>query len=458
MNISIVTVFPEIHQTFISKSIIGRAVEKGILSFNIVAFSDFCQPKERIDEPTVGPGVGMILKPIVVERALEHCKEQLGPGLTIFFSPQGKRLSQPLLAECLDSLIKQKNISPRDHHQRNNDDNNYHNSPHLILVCPRYEGVDQRVEEHYADLMVSIGDVVTMGGDIPAQLFLEGLLRLIPGVVGKQESVEQDSFQGPFLDHPQYGLPVEWKEKTIPAILQSGNHAAIEQWRKEQAARKTIRSRFDWFAQSQPTEDNVALVQKHIPPHYVAIMHTQVMLKNGHVGETSIPSLDIHDIARASTTYGIKNFFIVSPLNDQQEIVGSFLKFWRSEEGRRYNESRAQAIECVKSVYSFQEMLAAIAEQEQGVKPYLVATSACKSQNLPVIDYYSQSVTWNKERPILLIFGTGQGLSSELLSQCDAILAPITGMTDYNHLSVRSAAAIILDRWLGLHPRYEKRD
>lgn len=448
MKISIISVFPEIHQMLTATSIIGRAAEQGLISFDYIRFSDMCEPKERIDEPVCGPGVGMILKPLVVEKAIKEAEQRWGQGFKVFFSPHGTVLTQPILKQYAAQLFTQKNSCFSE--------NQKSNSRHLILICGRYEGIDERVEQHYADAIFSIGDYVLMGGDLPAQVFLEGLLRLLPGVVGKQESVEQESFEGSFLDHPHYGLPVEWNEMKIPDVLRSGNHAAIASWRKNAAVQRTIQNRFDWFVSSQPSREAITDAQAFIPPHYLAVMHTQVLVKDDklgyRVGQTSIPSLDIHDVARSCTSYGIKNFFIVSPLIDQQEIVGTFMEFWLSPEGNQYNPNRHQAISSIKQAYSYDEMIQIITKQE-GKEPLVIATSARMVNQQQQIDYFSQKIAWQHQRPILFLFGTGQGLSDELLEKSDYILCPVNGLTDYNHLSVRSAVAIILDRWLGLHPR-----
>lgn len=448
MKISIITVFPEIHETFIKTSIIGRAVEKGLLAFNIVRFSDMCPPKERIDEPIVGHGVGMVIKPDVVQKAIGVCEEKWGRGFKIFFSPQGIKLDQVVLAEVAKTLGYAGKSMLNDGQARIGTSA----IPHIILVCPRYEGMDARVEEHYADLLISIGDYVVMGGDLPAQVFLEGFLRLIPGIVGKQESVVGDSFQSPFFDHPAYGLPVTWENKTVPEVLRSGNHAEINRWRKEASVKNTINHRFDWFSSNRPSDDDIKLARQHIPKHYVALMHTDVNLKEGRVGSTSVASLDIHDTARACATYGVKNFFIVCPLLDQQRIVKTFLDFWMSEQGGKYNSNRQEAIRLVRQLESFEQLLAAI-EAQEGVRPIIVTTSAKHHDFGIKIDYRSQGEVWRHNRPVLFVFGTGQGLSDAILAQSDYLLVPVEGLVPYNHLSVRSAVSIILDRWLGLHPK-----
>lgn len=446
MNISIITVFPEIHENFLRLSLIGRAIQNGSITINMVKLSDLCPPKERIDEPTVGPGSGMIIKPSLIEQAINHCQEQWGPGEKIFFSPQGTKLTQRVLKAMAAPYVCQENQADQTVAQVP--------SKHLILVCSRYEGIDARVESEYADHVISIGDYVLMGGDIPAQVFLEGFLRLLPGIVGKWESVEKESFSGPFLDHPEYGLPVEWHGMKLPEIIQSGNHAAINQWRTDQACKKTILNRFDWFASSQPDEKEIQLALKHIPAHYVVLMHTQVKIKDGTIGNTSVTSIDLHDTARSCSTYGVKNFFMVSPLADQQSIMSIFLDFWQSDEGKHYNPSRHHAVSKVRATHSLDQVIEMITQQE-GVAPLIIATSAKSHGHAKTIDYGMQSKVWQLNRPILFLFGTGQGLEDALVEKSDFLLVPVQGMTTYNHLSVRSAIAIILDRWLGLHPRIE---
>ncbi|MBY0353578.1 hypothetical protein K2W90_04410 [Candidatus Babeliales bacterium] len=454
MNISILTVFPELYEAFISSSIIARSVEKGLVSFNLVRFSDLVPPKVRIDSPTCGHGAGMLLKPDVIEKALAVCQEKWGVATVIFFSPQGTKLNQRILEQfaqkhCFDTVTKPTLKQDLDHNSQ------LPTKPHIILVCARYEGIDARVERAYADYMISVGDYVLMGGDIPAQLFLEGLLRLIPGVVGKQESVEDDSFSGPLLDYPEYTHPIEWHGEKIPDIVTSGNHGAISTWRTEQACKKTVLQRFDWFRQQQPEKKYLTCAKKFIPNHYVAIMHTQIMLKGGMVGQSSVASLDIHDVARTARTYDVENFFIVCPLRDQQQIIGTFLEFWYSDKGQEYNKGRSDAVQRIKPVNELTEVLAFI-EEKEGKKPLIITTSARHYDQIPTIDYYSQSEVWQQERPVLLIFGTGQGLAPEVLEQSDYLLLPVQGMCDYNHLSVRSAVSIILDRWLGLQPKLNK--
>ncbi len=438
MNISILTVFPELYTTFLSTSLIKRAQESGIVSVDIDAFFSFVSPKERIDAPTFGPGAGMLIRPDVVQKAVENKEKKYGSAYKIFFSPQGEKMSQPVLRRIAASLAQKK---------------------HLMLLPARYEGMDARVEEEYADEIISVGDFVLMGGDIPAMLFLEGLLRLIPGVVGKQESVQEESFTGPFVDYPEFTEPVHWKDKKVPDIVRSGNHAAIAQWRLQQAVQKSVKDHFNWVRSQPLTADQNMSVQKNIPPHYVALMHCDVLIGDEKkAGCTSVTSIDLHDISRSSSTYGVRNFFVVTPLLDQQKIVQKLVDFWCSDHGVKYNKNRHQAVQLLSIKNSLQETIDAITQKE-GKKPLVIATSALISDedNNRLISFYDQKKVWQNDRPVLLVFGTGRGLQQELIDQCDYQLLPIAGFSDFNHLSVRSAIAVVLDRWLGINLKYAKK-
>ncbi len=437
MDISVLTLFPKLYTPFIETSLVGRACERGLIKFSIQDFFAFCAPKERLDGPTYGPGAGMVLKPLLVEQAIQAQEMQFGPAHKIFFSPHGKKLDQQYVRELAAQMQEKK---------------------HVMFVCARYEGMDARIEQEYADEIVSIGDYVLMGGDLPALVLLEGVLRYIPGVVGKDESVRCDSFTGPLVDYPEYTEPLEWHGHTVPDIVRSGNHAAIARWRREQAIKRTVLHHFDWLRTFVLDESLLKEVQDVIPPHYIVLMHDKILLKEGRVGTSSITSFDIHDIARAVITYGLKKYFLVTPLEDQTKIAQTLIDFWLGE-GKLYNIHRHEAIKRVQLTKSLDDVIQAI-ERETGKKPLLIATSARdESQrdeslrdqaHVPTISYNDQSLVWQHERPVLLVLGTGCGLSEEIIARCDYVLLPILGLSTFNHLSVRSAAAVIFDRWLGV--------
>lgn len=433
MNISILTVFPQLYDTFLQTSLIGRAQDKGIVNINASSFFKYVAPKERIDAPIIGHGSGMVIRPDVIEAAVADKEAQFGAAFKIFFSPQGRKLNQPLLRELLDKL---KAVN------------------HLMLIPSRYEGMDARVEEEYADEIVSVGDFVVMGGDIPAMLFLEGLLRLMPGVVGKQESIEEESFSGPFVDFPVYAPPALWKGMQVPEILKSGNHGAVKAWRMDKAIEKTVYHHFEWLRSYPLTDAQIAACKPYIPRHYVTLQHGDVMVGDSggkKPGATSVTSIDIHDIARASKTYGIEQFFITTPLLDQQKIVRTMLDFWQTGVGADYNPHRHTAVNAVSLQADIGSVIESI-EAREGMKPLLVATSARVTEKTDRhITFFDQERVFAAKRPILFVFGTGKGLTDELLGRCDYILMPVKGFSEFNHLSVRSAVAIILDRWMGIN-------
>lgn len=410
-----------------------RAADNKLVDVNLTSLFSFSAPKVRVDGPAFGHGAGMVLKPEVIERAVQETESDRGKAFKVFFSPHGQKLDQKLLAVIKDKVAASNN--------------------HLMLVPARYEGIDARAEAEYADMIVSIGDYVLMGGDVPAMVLLEGLLRLIPDVVGKQESVTDDSFSGPFVDWPAYTHPVDWHGHIVPEVLRSGNHGAIKEWQEQQAAQRTVQGHFDWL-RTQPLSDvQKKLAQKAIPSHYVALMHTDVRLPHDQVGTSSVTTHDIHDIARSSRTYDFKNYFIVTPLIDQQKIVQKLLDFWSSDVGIEYNRQRHGAVSRVKLVPELPDVIAAI-EAQEGKKPIIIGTSArAQDAQGKLISFYDQSLVWQQDRPVLLLLGTAQGLSENVIKQCDYVLQAITGLSDFNHLSVRSAAAILFDRWLGLNPK-----
>ncbi|MBY0109916.1 MAG: tRNA (guanosine(37)-N1)-methyltransferase TrmD [Candidatus Babeliaceae bacterium] len=438
MKISVVTLFPELYKPFFSTSLVKRAQDAHIIDTHVYNLFSYAEPKQRIDGPTFGHGAGMVIKPEIIEKAVTDIQGQHGSAFKIFFSPRGKKLDQKLLGNLYKRMLEQE-------------------KDHLMLLPARYEGMDARIETEYADEIISIGDFVLMGGDVPAMVFIEGLLRFIPAIVGKSESVEQDSFSGPFVDYPEYTTPVMWKGHEVPELLRSGNHKAIADWRHQEVARESVLHHFEWVrGYPHVTPEQEHLIQKNIPAHYVVLMHSDVLVSqdkvNTKVGTTSVTSLDIHDIARSCTTYGIKNYFIVTPLIDQQVIVKTLLGFWQEGPGISYNNYRHEALSNVILETNLDNVIAQITQRE-GKVPVLIATAAKKGTHQRLINFFDQERVWSCERPVLIVLGTGRGLTPELIERCDYRLVPIEGFSSFNHLSVRSAAAVLFDRWLGKNPK-----
>jgi len=219
VRIDAFTIFPAIVEGPLRESLLGKAIEAGIVDVRVHDIRAFATDKHRqVDDEPYGGGPGMVLKPEPVFAAVESLGE--GTKRVIVLSPAGRRLDQALVRE----LAKE---------------------PWLVLISGRYEGVDERVVEGLPAEEVSIGDYVLSGGEIPALVVLEAVTRLIPGVVGKEESLERESFEDGILDHPHYTRPNEFRGMAVPDVLLSGNHAEVERWRREAAEEKTRRNRPD---------------------------------------------------------------------------------------------------------------------------------------------------------------------------------------------------------------------
>jgi tRNA (guanine37-N1)-methyltransferase len=220
VRVDIITIFPGIFDSPLRESLLGRAIEAGLLDVRVHDLRDSTTDKHRqVDDESYGGGPGMVLKPEPVFAAVES----LGAGdrRTLLLSPAGRRLDQDLARQLAAE-------------------------PWLVLICGRYEGVDERVAAGLPAEEVSIGDYVVAGGEAPALVVLEAVTRLVPGVIGQRESHEQDSFgDAGMLDHPHYTRPAEFRGLRVPETLLSGNHAEIERWRREAALEKTRRNRPD---------------------------------------------------------------------------------------------------------------------------------------------------------------------------------------------------------------------
>jgi tRNA (guanine37-N1)-methyltransferase len=220
VRIDVVTIFPGIFESPLRESLLGRAIGAGLLDVRVHDLRDSTFDKHRqVDDESYGGGPGMVLKPEPVFAAVES----LGAGerRTLLLSPAGRRLDQALARELAGEAW-------------------------VVLICGRYEGVDERVVEGLGAEEVSIGDYVVAGGEVPALVVLEAVTRLVPGVIGREESHERDSFgEEGVLDHPHYTRPAEFRGMRVPETLLSGNHAEIERWRREAALEKTRRNRPD---------------------------------------------------------------------------------------------------------------------------------------------------------------------------------------------------------------------
>jgi tRNA (guanine37-N1)-methyltransferase len=228
MQVDIVTIFPAMFAEPLKTGVVGRGIERGVLAVNVRDLRDFTTDRHRVvDDVAYGGGPGMVLKPEPIFRALDAIAAGAGAAPRVLLtSPQGERLTQAV-AERLSG------------------------SPHLVILCGRYEGVDDRVRTR-VDEEVSIGDFVLSGGELAALVIVDAVARLLPGVVGDEQSVAEDSFNRGLLDFPHFTRPAQliWDgigpaELAVPEVLLSGNHAEIRRWRKRQALARTLERRPD---------------------------------------------------------------------------------------------------------------------------------------------------------------------------------------------------------------------
>lgn len=217
MRVQVLTIFPELFAPFLATSLVGRAIEKGILEVKVHDLREFTEDRHRsVDDEPYGGGGGMVMTAPPWLRAVQA----VGGEWKILLSPQGRRLDDAKVRELAGK-------------------------GDLLLMCGRYEGIDERVRQTVVDEEISIGDYVLSGGELPAMVLIEALSRQVPGVVKLADSVEQDSFRSGLLDHPHYTRPPVVEGLAVPEVLASGDHAAIRRWREREALRATWEKRPD---------------------------------------------------------------------------------------------------------------------------------------------------------------------------------------------------------------------
>lgn len=231
MRFEIITIFPEFFENIFSYSIIKRAIEKKIIEINVYNLRDFTTDKHKtVDDRPFGGGAGMVFKPEPIFKAVEFIKDKTGKDLkVILLSPQGKLFNQ----EKAKELAKEENI---------------------VLICGHYEGVDERVAKYLADEEISIGDYVLTGGEIPALVIIDCVSRLLPKVLGKEISLEEESFSRNLLEYPHYTRPRKFRNFSVPEVLLSGNHKMIKEWRIKESLRNTYLKRPDLLKKAHLTE------------------------------------------------------------------------------------------------------------------------------------------------------------------------------------------------------------
>jgi len=464
VKFSVVTILPELIEPALTAGVVGRAREAGTITVETVNPRDFTSDRHRtVDDNPYGGGPGMVMK---VEPLLAAIGKAAGepPAHRIFLSPAGKPLTQARIKE-LSAL------------------------PHLVLVCGRYEGIDERVIELAIDEELSLGDYVLSGGELGALVIIDAVSRFVPGVLGEATSTDDESHAAGMLEYPQYTRPpkltaTKWVaapasssdappadpaapaarvpttvELEVPAVLSSGNHAVIAAWRRAQSIARTAQRRPDLFARATLSKAD----RKGLPPElrartHLALVHHPCVDRTGKIVTTSLTNFDVHDLARSTMTYGLAAYHIVTPVTVHREKAAHIASMWLEDEAARAQAARApspgsrsSALALVRTADSVETVLAELTA-EYGRPPLVVGTSA-RPESFPWAARRSPSEFLAEATldpaPVLILLGTGWGLADQLIPSVSRVLAPIEGASDWNHLSVRSAGAILLDRLFG---------
>jgi tRNA (guanine37-N1)-methyltransferase len=240
MRFGIVTLFPEMFTAVTDNGVVGRAVRQGVLSLECINPRDFTEDKHRtVDDRPYGGGPGMLMKVEPLERALNSMRAALPAAKVVYMSPQGRRFDQAAatsFAQCDE----------------------------LIILAGRYEGVDERLLRAHVDEEWSVGDYVLSGGELPAMIVVDAVARLLPGVLGHPESAVEDSFVDGLLDCPHYTRPEVYKDEAVPAVLLSGDHAAIKRWRRQQALGRTYERRPDLLQHRSLCDEDEKLLADYL--------------------------------------------------------------------------------------------------------------------------------------------------------------------------------------------------
>jgi len=238
MRFDILSIFPEMFTFLINYGIVGRAVERGKIKINVVNIRDFSEGSHLMtDDRPFGGGDGMVMKPEPIFRALESIPKLEGERKVILLTPQGQPFNQSI-ARSLCELQQ------------------------IILVCGRYEGVDERVRSRYVDIEISIGDYILTGGELPAMIIVEVVSRLIPGILGGARSNLEESFEDYLLEYPQYTRPRVFKGDEVPSVLLSGDHERVRLWRRTQSIKRTLERRPDLLERANLSEMDKSILEE----------------------------------------------------------------------------------------------------------------------------------------------------------------------------------------------------
>lgn len=239
MRCEIITIFPEIFKAYFAEGILKRAIEKGLVDTKVHNLRDYTTDKHKtVDDYAYGGGPGMVMKPEPFFKAVQSIKSDGIETCTIMLTPRGKTFDQDMA------------VTLSAEHRR------------LLFICGRYEAIDERVGEGIVDMEVSTGDYILTGGELPALVIIDGIVRLLPGALGDEHSVDEESFSWGLLDYPHYTRPPEYQGMRVPEVLLSGNHKDITRWRRKEALRATLKRRPELFQKALLSDEDRKIISE----------------------------------------------------------------------------------------------------------------------------------------------------------------------------------------------------
>lgn len=428
MKFDIVTIFPDFFESVFSFGVISRAVENKTVEINIHDLRTYSPAKHgKTDDTPYGGGSGMLMTPGPIGNAINSIREKGLRSAVILTTPKGEEFNDRKAQELCGF-------------------------EQLIILCGRYEGIDDRVNELYVDMKISTGKYINSGGEYACSLVVDAVSRYLPGVLGNTESLASESLKDGLLEYPQYTKPRTYRGKKVPEVLISGDHEKIRKWRRRESIKSTFIQNPSSLDDAQLSKDEDAFLKElktESPPGfkvYIALVHYPAYNSRLEVVSTAFKSIDAHDISRDATTYGVRKFYLINPVEEQRRLAGRLVDHWVEGEGRNFNETKSKAFGIISIISTIEEAIGQI-EKIEGKKPKIVATDARFSDDMTGYRTLREKIFENEE-PFLILFGTGSGLTLETIKAADYVLRPISGYSEFNHLSVRSAAAIVLDRLL----------
>lgn len=422
MRFNLITLFPDFFDSPLATGLMGKAANKGVVDVSRINPRDFTVDAHRtVDDRPYGGGPGMVMMLDPLVKAIESLPD---PGRLVLMTPKGAPLTQSKAAELAGERT-------------------------LTVICGRYEGIDARLERLLTPESISVGDFVLNGGETAALCLLEAVSRHLPGFLGTDASMDTESFSGHVLEHPQFTRPEEYRGERVPEVLLSGDHAKIAAWRRTTSLCDTLDHRPDLLAKAHLSVQDMTILRNMKRPRlgrllFPALLHSPVKNKSGQTSTVSLTNLDIHDIGRVSRSYDLGGYFVATPLADQQVLARRLIEHWTEGPGLEAIPERAEALRLVRVAHDLDDVVFQVTAR-CGVVPKVVCTSAQGEGSHSMEEVRD----WLRRGPIVLVFGTASGLAPEVMKAADALLRPIRPCGGYNHLPVRSAASIVIDRLIG---------